>query len=63
MYEDLIAKINAYPGLTETISLLKSLNTISDKVVALYSQETKDIESKLKEADTAEQIQAIILGQ
>jgi hypothetical protein len=63
VYEDLIAKINAYTGLTETISLLKSLNTISDKVVALYSQETKDMESKLKEADTAEQIQAIILGQ
>jgi antitoxin component YwqK of YwqJK toxin-antitoxin module len=63
VYEDFIFKINAYPGLTETISLLKSLNSISDKVVALYSQETKDMEKKLKDAETSEQIQAMILGQ
>ena len=63
VYEDFIFKINAYPGLTETISLLKSLNSISDNVVALYSQETKDMEKKLKDAETSEQIQAMILGQ
>lgn len=63
VYDDLISKINAYPGLTETISLLKSLNSISDKVVGLYSQETKDMEKNLKDAETSEQIQAIILGQ
>ena len=63
VYEELISKINAYPGLTETISLLKSLNTFSDKVVGLYSQETKDIEKKLKDTETSDQIQAIILGQ
>jgi hypothetical protein len=63
VYEDLISKINAYTGLTETISLLQSLNCFSDKVVALYSQETKEMEKKLKEAVTPDQIQAIILGQ
>ena len=63
VYVDLISKINAYPGLSETISLLQSLNSISDKVVGLYSQETKDLEKKLKDAETSEQIQAIILGQ
>lgn len=63
VYEDLISKINAYPGLTETISLLKSLNSISDTVVGLYSQETKDMEKKLKDVETSEQIQAIIIGQ
>ena len=63
VYEELISKINAYPGLTETISLLKSLNTFSDKVVGLYSQETKDMEKKLNDAETSDQIQTIILGQ
>jgi hypothetical protein len=63
VYEELISKINAYPGLTETISLLKSLNSISDKVVVLYSQETKDMEKKLNDAETSDQIQTIILGQ
>lgn len=63
VYEDLISKINAYPGLSETIPLLQSLNSISDKVVGLYSQETKDLEKKLKDAETLEQIQAVLLGQ
>ena len=63
VYEDLISKINAYTGLTETISLLQSLNSISDKVVALYSQDTKEMEKKLKDAETSDQIQAIIIGQ
>jgi antitoxin component YwqK of YwqJK toxin-antitoxin module len=63
VYEDLISKINAYSGLSETISLLKSLNSVSDKVVGLYSQETKDLEKKLKDAETSEQIQAVLLGQ
>ena len=63
VYEDLISKINAYPVLSETISLLQSLNSISDKVVGLYTQETKDLEKKLKDAETSEQIQAVLLGQ
>ena len=63
MHEDLISKISAYPGLIETLSLLNSLNAVSDKVLALYSQETKDLEKKLSDADTPDQIQAIILGQ
>jgi replicative DNA helicase len=63
VYTDLIAKINAYSGLVEATALLKSLNAVSDKVVGLYSEETKDLEKKLKAAETTEQIQTIILGQ
>jgi replicative DNA helicase len=51
VYEDFISKINAYPGLIETTSLLKSLIAVSDKVVALYSQETNDLEKKLRELE------------
>lgn len=39
------------------------MHAVSDKVVGLYSQETKDLEKKSKEAETSEQIQAIIIGQ
>jgi hypothetical protein len=63
VYEEISNKINAYPGLGEVISLLNSLNSFSDKVIGLCSQETKEIEKKLKDAKTSEQIQAIILGQ
>ena len=63
VYTDLIAKINAYPGLVEATVLLKSLNAVSDKVVGLYSEETKDLEKKLKDAEASEQIQTIIVGQ
>ena len=63
VYENLFTKINAYAGLAETHSFLQALNSVSDKVVALYSQDTEVIEKKLKEAETSEQIQTIILGQ
>jgi antitoxin component YwqK of YwqJK toxin-antitoxin module len=63
VYEDLIAKYNAYTSLTETIKVLNTLSTLSDKVITCYAQDTKELESKLKEVDTSEQIQAILLGQ
>ena len=63
VYEDLIAKSNAYTSLTETIKVLNTLSTLSDKVITSYSQDTKELESKLKEVETSEQIQAILLGQ
>ena len=63
VYEDISNKINAYPGLAEVISLLNSLNSFSDKVIGLCSQETKELEKKLKDAKTTEQIQFVILGQ
>lgn len=62
VYEDLIAKSNAYTSLTETIKVLNTLSTLSDKVINSYSQDTKELESKLKEVETSEQIQAILLG-
>jgi hypothetical protein len=63
VYEDLIAKYNAYTSLTETIKVLNTLSTLSDKVITSYSQDTKELESKLKEVETSDQIQAILLGQ
>jgi len=63
VYDDLIAKYNTYPSLTETTTLLTTINNISDKVIAYYSQDTKELEKKLKDAETVEQIQLVILGQ
>jgi hypothetical protein len=63
VYDDFIAKYNTYSSLTETIKVLNTLSTLSDKVITSYSQDTKELESKLKEADTSEQIQAILHGQ
>lgn len=63
IYDNLIAKYNTYDGLTETVNVLNSLNIISDKVVSLYSLDTKEVESKLKDAETADQIKTILLGQ
>ena len=63
VYEDLIAKYNTYPSLTEIISLLTTINNISDKVIAYYSQDTKELEKKLKDAETVDQIKSILLGQ
>ena len=57
-----MAKYNNYPGLIETVNLLRSLNTFSDKIIELYSQDTKDIEKQLKDAHTPEQIKTIILS-
>jgi len=63
VYEDLIVKYNMYPGLTETITLITTINNISDKVIAYYSQDTKELEKKLKDAETTDQIKTILLGQ
>lgn len=63
VYDNFIAKYNTYSSLTETIKVLNTLSTLSDKVITFYSQDTKELESRLKEADTSEQIQAILLGQ
>lgn len=63
VYNDLIVKYNAYTSLTETIKVLNTLSTLSDKVIAYYSQDTKELESKLKDVETSEQIQTILLGQ
>ena len=42
------------PGQRESILFL-------DKVISLYSIETKDLEKQLKDAETTEQIKSIIL--
>jgi antitoxin component YwqK of YwqJK toxin-antitoxin module len=63
VYEDLIAKCNSYTSLTETIKVLNTLLALSDKAIICYSKDTKDLESKLKEVETSEQIQTILLGQ
>lgn len=43
------------------ITILIFINKISDKVIAYYSQDTKELEKKLKEVETAEQIKSILL--
>ncbi|MFN4853711.1 MAG: toxin-antitoxin system YwqK family antitoxin [Bacteroidota bacterium] len=60
VYEDLITKYNAYTTLTETIKVLNTLINLSNKVIALYEQDTKEMESKLKEVKTSEQILDVI---
>jgi antitoxin component YwqK of YwqJK toxin-antitoxin module len=63
VYEDLIAKYNEYESLTETVKVLNTISSLSDKVINYYSQDTKELESKLKEVETSTEIQAILLGQ
>lgn len=59
--QDYQAKYNAYPDLEESIRILNESIAFLDKVVALYSIETKDIEKLLKDAATVEQIKELIL--
>jgi hypothetical protein len=59
--QDFQTKYNAYPGLDESIKILNESITFFDKVITLYSVDTKNLEKQLKDAETLEQIKAIIL--
>lgn len=63
VYNDLIVKYNAYTSIAETIRVLNTLSTICDKVISYYSEDTYELESKLKDVKTSEQIQTVFLGQ
>ena len=58
--QDYQTKYNAYPGLDESIKILNESIAFFDKVISLYSVETKDLEKQLKDAETVEQIKTII---
>lgn len=51
---------NAYPGIDDCIALLTDANSFIDKIVTFYSQDTKEIEKLLKDADTVNDIKSII---
>lgn len=57
---DFQAKYNAYLNIDECIKVLNEANLILDKVISLYSNDTKEIEKQLKSAETVEQIKSII---
>jgi len=58
---DFQAKYNAYPSLDECITILNEANLFLEKVISLYSTDTKELEKQLKSAETVEQIKSIIL--
>lgn len=60
---DYISLISEIPDIQVQNDNLKKINSFLDKVITAYSEDTKELESKLKNAETSDQIQAIILGQ
>lgn len=62
VYNELLTKYNKTLELSESINYLTRINTISDKVIFYYSQDTKELVKKLKDAETAEQIESILIG-
>jgi hypothetical protein len=63
LYNDLVSKNQIYVDFKSYSEKNKTLITILDRVISLYSQDTKELEKKLKEVDTADQIKSIILAQ
>lgn len=58
---DFQTKYSAYPSLDECIKTLNEANSFLEKVISLYSTDTKDLKKQLKSAETIEQIKSIIL--
>jgi hypothetical protein len=63
IYDDFIKKYNTSENLIEIMNLINTINNISYKVISCYSQDTKDLEKKLKNAQTVDQIKLVLLGQ
>ncbi len=63
VYQDFNTLLQSNTVLLSLTDNLNKLKLFSDKVIALYSQETKDIEKQLKSAETGEQIKTLILAQ
>lgn len=55
-------KYNSYTSLDESIITLNEANSFLEKVISLFSTDTKEIEKQLKGAESVEQIKSIILG-
>ena len=56
-----MVKYHSFSSFGDGTKYITELNIFSDKVITLYSQETKDLEKQLKDAETVEQIKTIIL--
>ncbi|MFN5346703.1 MAG: hypothetical protein ACK5B3_05705, partial [Bacteroidota bacterium] len=62
VYKDFNTSLQNNSELQSLADNLNKLNLFLDKVIVLYSQDTKELEKQLKDAETAEQIKTIILG-
>ena len=61
VFQDYQKKYNAYPELDKCIKILNESVVFFDKVIELYSTDTKDINKQLKNAEAIEQIIKIII--
>ena len=61
VYNDVMVKYHSFSSFGDGTKYITELNIFSDKVITLYSQETKDLEKQLKDAETVEQIKTKIL--
>ena len=62
VYKDFNTSLQNNSELQSLAENLNKLNLFLDKVLVLYSQDTKELEKQLKDAETAEQIKTIIIG-
>ncbi|NCA22065.1 MAG: hypothetical protein EBS86_13110, partial [Crocinitomicaceae bacterium] len=60
VYKDFNTLLQSNSDLQSLADNLGKLNTFLDKVIGLYSQDTKELEKQLKDAETADQIKALI---
>lgn len=61
VYNDFNATLQNNSKLATLADNISQLNLLLDKVISLYSQDTKELEKQLKSAETVEQIKSIIL--
>ena len=61
VYKDFNSTLQNNTELATMADNIGNLNLFLDKVIALYSQDTKELEKQLKNAETVESIKAIIL--
>jgi antitoxin component YwqK of YwqJK toxin-antitoxin module len=63
VYIDFNVALQSFTEPQSLASILTKLNIFLDKVISLYTQDTKELEKQLKDVETADQIKSIILGQ
>lgn len=62
VYTDFSTKYQSFNSIQNGNELLTEFNSFADKVIELWTQDTKEIEKKLKSTTSVEQIKSIILG-
>ena len=60
VYKDFNTSLQITTELQSLADNLSNLNDFLDKIIALYPQETKDLERQLKSAETADQVKSLI---